>query len=262
MSLHFLADGFAPFFLVPLFLIGILFFVILVPTEALILRLMNWSSFRRGLTFSLLANVASSAVGFVLLIPLNIDPGKPAADAGFLKLWILALATVVVEGCVLMFANRKNLGLSFSAALATNMASYLLLVWPLLTWLPNSGLMDSGESRGKQKRTMSDLRSIGTAIESYIVDYGNPPVPLQGDVEGIRSPLEPTYIKILPTQDAWKGKFFYQTNGRDSYTIASAGKDGEMEEPLFRDVGPAGRFTCDIVYSNGQFVIWPEGTQN
>src|SRR5436309_12600716 len=58
--------------------------------------------------------------------------------------------------------------------------------------------------RGKQKRTMSDLRSIGTAIESYQVDNGFPPGTTSGAVSTISPVLEPTFIKVLPTKDAWK----------------------------------------------------------
>src|SRR5438270_1952557 len=59
--------------------------------------------------------------------------------------------------------------------------------------------------RGKQKRTMSDLRSIGTAVESYQVDNGFPIKVGSGAIGTISGYTSPTFIKVLPTLDAWKG---------------------------------------------------------
>src|SRR5437762_11457132 len=59
--------------------------------------------------------------------------------------------------------------------------------------------------RGKQKRTMSDLRSIGTAVESYQVDNGFPVRQTSGGVSAQLSAfVAPTFIKVLPATDAWK----------------------------------------------------------
>src|SRR5437867_13270949 len=51
--------------------------------------------------------------------------------------------------------------------------------------------------RGKQKRTMADIRSVGTAVEEYVLD--NNFYPIQG-TQGSLNPtisgfLEPVYIK-------------------------------------------------------------------
>jgi type II secretion system protein G len=117
--------------------------------------------------------------------------------------------------------------------------------------------------RGKQKRTMSDIRSIGTAIESYQVDNGFPPCQSSiGNLSGIGTYLMPTYIKILPTQDAWKKDVQYVGGPGlgDTYTVRSYGKDRVDDSNVAQ--GSTNYFTNDIVYSNGQFTIWPEGTQN
>ncbi len=50
--------------------------------------------------------------------------------------------------------------------------------------------------RGKQKRTMADMRSIGTAVESYSIDFNFYPVysgPVDGSSGGLS--IEPVYIK-------------------------------------------------------------------
>ena len=52
--------------------------------------------------------------------------------------------------------------------------------------------------RGKQKRTMADMRSIATAVEAFSVD--NNRYPSGGSpLSAIRSSVEPRYIKKLPT---------------------------------------------------------------
>src|SRR5204863_6479428 len=50
--------------------------------------------------------------------------------------------------------------------------------------------------RSKQKRTMADMRSIGTSCEEYSIDNNFYPVQTtQGDVSTITASLTPTYIK-------------------------------------------------------------------
>src|SRR5881397_3146420 len=49
--------------------------------------------------------------------------------------------------------------------------------------------------RSKQKRTMADMRSIGTACEEYSIDNNFYPVATtQGDVTTVASVLTPQYI--------------------------------------------------------------------
>src|SRR2546428_13479279 len=58
--------------------------------------------------------------------------------------------------------------------------------------------------RGKQKRTMADIRSVGTAVEEYVLD--NNFYPIQG-TQGNLNPtisgyLERVYIKLAPSNAA------------------------------------------------------------
>ena len=117
--------------------------------------------------------------------------------------------------------------------------------------------------RGKQKRTMSDLRSIGTAVESYQVDNGYIPSATTGTVAStINTPLTPTFIKVMPSVDAWKGNLYYVHSGATiaEYSIVSYGKDSAGEGTL-PALGATTNFNRDIYFSNGQFAIAPEGTQ-
>lgn len=110
--------------------------------------------------------------------------------------------------------------------------------------------------RAKQKRTMGDMRSIATAAESYSIDWNYYP---QVTFGALSTYLSPTYIRQLPARDGWNTAFSYTAVAAQDYTIISYGKD--------QATGPTGtgaftNFNCDIIFSNGQFVYYPEGSQN
>jgi general secretion pathway protein G len=112
--------------------------------------------------------------------------------------------------------------------------------------------------RGKQKRTMADIRSLGTAVESYAVD--NNFYPKVATYAAVTPLVQPIYIKTAPTADGWNKPWTYQgdtTNGVD-YTLLSLAKDG-IASALTG--GMTGDFNCDICFANGQFFQWPQGTQ-
>jgi general secretion pathway protein G len=111
--------------------------------------------------------------------------------------------------------------------------------------------------RGKQKRSMADLRTIGTASEAYAVDNNHYP---SGDMTAVTPVLQPIYVKLMPASDGWNHAFTYLgAAGGIGYTVKSLGKDGALEG------APAGArtqdFDCDIIFIEGQFVQWPEGMQ-
>ena len=113
--------------------------------------------------------------------------------------------------------------------------------------------------RGKQKRTMADMRSIGTACESYAIDVNR--YPNGADLATIEPVVEPLYIKVLPENDGWQGPMNYtSTNNASGYTVASAGKGGAFDG-VVGGGGATGNFSDDIIFINGQFVQWPEGQQ-
>ena len=113
--------------------------------------------------------------------------------------------------------------------------------------------------RGKQKRTMADMRSIGTALESYAID--NNYYPTETSIATLASATDsvaPIYIKILPTQDGWRHDF-YVSSATTGYTLASGGKDGGDLTGV--QWGAFGGFNYPIVFMGGQFAAWPEGVQ-
>ncbi len=113
--------------------------------------------------------------------------------------------------------------------------------------------------KSKQKRTMSDLRTISTAVEAYATDTASYPraIPDWASLKGI---INPFFIKNPPDVDGWNTGWDAATssNGSD-YTVCSLGKDAAAGS---RAGGRTTDFQCDIVFSDGQFFQWPEGTQS
>jgi type II secretion system protein G len=111
--------------------------------------------------------------------------------------------------------------------------------------------------RGKQKRTMADMRSIGTAVESYAVDNNFYP---RNQSTIPTTLISPIYIKTTPATDGWNNAWVFASNANGSqYTITSYTKDAITDGTTTG--GQTNDFNCDIVFANGQFFKWPQGTQ-
>ena len=135
--------------------------------------------------------------------------------------------------------------------------------------------------RAKQKRTMADMRSAGTAAEAYAVDFNHYPAAAATAMvwpSGLSTPttsfgdpgvaahfnvqVAPTYIRVLPLVDGWSSWYLYKSAGTNAqhYAILSAGKNGAV-------AGIAANFETtnfndDIVFCDGQFLQYPAGAQN
>ena len=121
----------------------------------------------------------------------------------------------------------------------------------------------TAKQRAIQHRTIADIRSIAVAVETYAVDNNEYPRSLEV--------LAPKYLKTVPAADGWGGPFEYQClmddQGKCSgYVLGSGAKDGRYERGgLFATAsqprGATTNFDCDILFSNGDFVEYPQGTQ-
>jgi general secretion pathway protein G len=119
--------------------------------------------------------------------------------------------------------------------------------------------------KSRQNRTMSDLRTLGTALEEYNIDHSAYPVMAsEAAMSGsaLELALEPVFIRILPTEDAWQNGMRYSSDGK-IYTAGSLSRDGRLGGSLVVSGfgGATTQFDCDIVFVNGQFLQWPEGAQ-
>lgn len=125
--------------------------------------------------------------------------------------------------------------------------------------------------RARQRRSMSDMRGIATALEAYAADLDRYPpsgaftLPAglslpTANLETTRAYLQPTYIKAVPVQDGWNSWFLYSTTtSRTDFALRTAAQGGVSQAaPVY---GPTTDFTDDIILVNGSFVQWPEGVQ-
>jgi len=125
--------------------------------------------------------------------------------------------------------------------------------------------------RGKQKRSMADIKSVSTALEAYMTDYNtypaaagyalptglSLPTATLGMVAGV---LSPTYIRVTPLADGWNSWYLYGPSAvHGDYLVRSSGADGVPQtSPLY---GATTDFNADIILVDGAFVQFPEGAQ-
>ncbi|HVS33562.1 MAG TPA: prepilin-type N-terminal cleavage/methylation domain-containing protein [Thermoanaerobaculia bacterium] len=138
--------------------------------------------------------------------------------------------------------------------------------------------------RAKQKRTMTDMRTVATAWEARATDVNryNAAGALsiiavcsnEVTVAQLSSALVPTYIKLMPADDAWGNRWrlrtseaFGATASAAEYLIWSAGRNGTsdgsggFEANSSSPGGATTNFNDDILFSAGVFVQYPEGLQ-
>src|SRR5205814_1099167 len=95
----------------------------------------------------------------------------------------------------------------------------------------------SAVQRGRQKRSMSDIRTLATAIESYSVDNNNYPSAscasnvYTSDTAALLTDTSfasiiPTYVGHTVLKDGWGHYFAYAVNGtKTAYRIECWGRD-------------------------------------
>lgn len=147
----------------------------------------------------------------------------------------------------------------------------IVLILGFLAYIATSNLRIALD-RSHQKRTMADMRSIGTAIEAAGTDLVFFPAPHADDFATMRTvsfgelerTLQPKYIRKLPRMDAWKNTLEVRVGRIDlerrmqRFAVRSVGKDGDAEGEHYV-LGTISNFAQDIVYSDGNFIRYPEG---
>ena len=112
--------------------------------------------------------------------------------------------------------------------------------------------------RGRQSRTVGDMRGLATGIGMYQQDYAK--FPLASSLVTLNSvavAIAP-YMGEIQGTDGWQRDFYYASDG-DTYTLLSYGLNGVADTPW--TIGPIHYFDDDLVIEGGAFVQWPEGTQ-
>ena len=131
-------------------------------------------------------------------------------------------------------------------------------------------------NRAKQARTMADIRAIGSAWETRNTEvkaynaagarFALPPT--AATAANITRILAPTYMRNVPTRDGWNGPLDFRLDVQignakqaSTYAIRSRGRGGVQDRARTYNTGATTNFDCDIVFSHGGFVVYPEGKQ-
>lgn len=124
--------------------------------------------------------------------------------------------------------------------------------------------------RGRQKRSMADMRTIASAWEQRAADkhrFNGAGQVFTFPSEAVTASdltlaLSPTYLRTLPANDGWERPYefaanepFSSTEPASTYALRSAGRDGQFQGAYNERVTTD--FDCDIVFSNGSFVVGP-----
>jgi type II secretion system protein G len=141
--------------------------------------------------------------------------------------------------------------------------------------------------KSKQKATMKDITTIGTAITDHVTDQGQAPPGQGGEIVNqsqFYTALCPFYVKVLPTRDKWSVPYLAYTGtqansgggwqcvptaggaGIDDFIIGSRGRNGVQEGSYQQSDPEAGFFTVstmadfnnDLVMWNGNWVLAPK----
>lgn len=146
--------------------------------------------------------------------------------------------------------------------------------------IPN--LLDAVQ-KGKQKRTVGDLRNVGTCWMSWLTDQVSATAAGQMtrtfDISGLSLISHDDlfqslylsqdffYCQDIPGYDGWGYGFEYYLNldnllGANVMAIRSAGRDGLFSDTNY-PIGPflATQYDADLVWADGLFIHYPAGVE-
>jgi type II secretory pathway pseudopilin PulG len=149
------------------------------------------------------------------------------------------------------------------AAIAGGCLLLLLFLGGIFAALLIPNFLDALQ-KAKQKRTVADLRSIATALESARADDGHYLAAADAAALGT---LLAAHGYSGNGQDAWKRPLRYtclqpEGEGCASYELASGGRDGTFEQDpgeYPQEPFEPNAYDSDIVMRDGMFSRWPSG---
>jgi prepilin-type N-terminal cleavage/methylation domain-containing protein len=130
--------------------------------------------------------------------------------------------------------------------------------------------------KAKQKRTVADMRNIGTSMFSWLTDQvgaaaagaAATTVNLGSysviDSSTLTTVLVPQYVQAIPDKDGWKEDYHYflETTSvlqAQVMAIGSGGRGGSFASGTYTVTGfDPTDYDQDIVWADGFFVRWPQ----
>jgi hypothetical protein len=132
-----------------------------------------------------------------------------------------------------------------------------LLIVGCTLWASTGSAEYAPTDAERARWTMSDMRSLATAIEAYATSHKA--YPAAATFAEVVALIQPNYMKKAPANDAWGHAFVYVVgpNG-ESYRLVSAGSDGTTDPSSWGTVGVLSSFDDDAVLDAGSVVRpWP-----
>ena len=137
----------------------------------------------------------------------------------------------------------------------------VLVIGGLITWYGMTMYLDAAADssvpgagtpldESRRQTTMTDMQTIGRAIQLMLADAGSLPERLEDLQSG-------GYFVRAPTRDRW-GTLYVYTTGQNEFALTSLGADGRPG-PAPPSPWTTGAYDADIVLRNGQFVQAPAG---
>ena len=134
--------------------------------------------------------------------------------------------------------------------------------------------------KAKQKRTVGDMRNVGSAMFSWLTDQvGAASAGSSGTQADLgvyasiawaditkRLVTDHDYIQQVPLLDAWKGTYAYYLNTVDPLSatvmaIASEGRSTGLTGVYIAAAFDPTDYDQDIIWADGFFVRWPQKIQ-
>ena len=130
--------------------------------------------------------------------------------------------------------------------------------------------------KAKQKRTMGDTKSVGTAMFSWVTDMAQGAAagttfaigsyPTSIGHSGVSTILVPRYMQDIPQRDGWKNNYDFRldtlnpSSAQYVMAIVSPARGGSADTSWIVGGFEPTDYNQDIVWAEGYFVRWPGKT--
>ncbi len=175
--------------------------------------------------------------------------GQDLGEAGFL---VGCSGTILAFPFLVMVMRKQHSAAGFTLIELLIVVAVIGLIAAIA--IPN---LLNALHKARQKRSMGEVRTIGTGLAMYQRDNAFYPVLTDSNASVLRPDLT-IYIGNYSDRDGWATLIGYNSDG-SQYTVISYGRNKTVDLPYIN--GTTNDFDSDIVFSEGVFVQWPEGSQ-